>query len=235
MQRNAALEETDAMKTRFLATMSYEFRTPLTSIGGFAELLQAGLGGDLSEQGREYVQAILTSVGRLGEQIESVLDLSQSEAGLLPLAREEIELLPFVTRLVEDRAAALREGGLSLDLRGTSSAGRITGDKRRLARALGHLIDNAIAATPPGGRILVELRGLKDRARIVVSDNGPGMDAPTLARALEGIKPGTDGQTIERGQGLGLPLARQLIEAHGGTLELLSEPGQGTAAIVELP
>jgi signal transduction histidine kinase len=61
------------------------------------------------------------------------------------------------------------------------------------------------------------------------------MDAPTLARALEGIKPGTDGQTIERGQGLGLPLARQLIEAHGGTLELLSEPGQGTAAIVELP
>ena len=235
MQRNAALEETDAMKTRFLATMSYEFRTPLTSIGGFAELLQAGLGGDLSEQGREYVQAILTSVGRLREQIESVLDLSQSEAGLLPLAREEIELLPFVTRLVEDRAAALREGGLSLDLRGTSSAGRITGDKRRLARALGHLIDNAIAATPPGGRILVELRGLKDRARIVVSDNGPGMDAPTLARALEGIKPGTDGQTIERGQGLGLPLARQLIEAHGGTLELLSEPGQGTAAIVELP
>ena len=72
-------------------------------------------------------------------------------------------------------------------------------------------------------------------ARIVVSDNGPGMDAATLARALDGLKVSGDGKTIERRQGLGLPLARQLVEAHGGRLELYSEPGQGTAAIVELP
>lgn len=234
-ERNVALEEADAMKTRFLANMSYEFRTPLTSIGGFAELLQAGLGGELSEQGREYVAAILSSVDRLGEQIESVLDLSQSEAGMLPLAQEEIDLLPFVTKLVEDRAQRIRDAGLSLDLRGDKSAGRMTGDKRRLGRALGHLIDNAIAATPRGGRILVELGAHKGHARIVISDNGPGMDSATLARALEGIKLSADGKSVERRQGLGLPLARQLIEAHGGALELLSEPGQGTAAIVELP
>lgn len=234
-QRNAALEEADAMKTRFLATMSYEFRTPLTSIGGFAELLQAGLGGELSEQGNEYVAAILTSVGRLGEQIDDVLDLSQSEAGMLPLAEEEIDLLPFVTKLVEERGPAIKAGGITLDMRGDRSAGRLTGDRRRLGRAIGHLIDNAVAATPQGGRILVELSGRKGKAQIVVSDNGPGMDAATLARALEGIKVSADGKTIERRQGLGLPLARQLIEAHGGSLELLSEPGEGTAAIVELP
>ena len=234
-QRAAALEEADALKTRFLANMSYEFRTPLTSIGGFAELLEAGLGGDLSAQGHEYVSAILASVGRLGEQIESVLDLSQSEAGLLPLVREEVELYPLVTRLVEDRAARIREAGLALDLRGDKGIGRITGDTRRLARAIGHVLDNAIAATPPGGRVLVELSGRKGRARIVVSDNGPGMDAATLARALEGIKLSADGKAIERRQGIGLPLARQLVEAHGGTLELLSEPGQGTAAIIDLP
>jgi len=69
---------------------------------------------------------------------------------------------------------------------------------------------------------------------LVVSDNGPGMDAATLARALDGLKISEDGTALERRQGLGLPLARQLIEAHGGTLELLSEPGEGTAAIVEL-
>lgn len=234
-QRNAALEEADAMKTRFLANMSYEFRTPLTSIGGFAELLQAGLGGELSPSGSEYVAAILQSVQRLGEQIESVLDLSQSEAGLLPLAREEFELLPLVKGMVDDRAARIREAGLTLDLRGDKSAGRITGDRRRLGRALGHLIDNAIYATPAGGRVLVEVGGHKGKARIVISDNGAGMDAATLARALEGIKVSADGKGVERRQGLGLPLARQLIEAHGGTLELLSEPGQGTAAIVELP
>jgi signal transduction histidine kinase len=97
------------------------------------------------------------------------------------------------------------------------------------------VLDNAISATPQGGRVLVELSGRKGRARIVVSDNGAGMDAPTLARALEGIKLSADGKVVERRQGLGLPLARRLVEAHGGTLELLSEPGQGTAAIIELP
>jgi signal transduction histidine kinase len=238
-ERNQALVEADAVKTRFLATMSYEFRTPLTSIGGFAELLQAGLGGSLSETGREYVDAILASVERLGEQIESVLDLSQSEAGMLPLARESIDLMPFMTRLVEEREARIRREELTLDLRGDKGAGRISGDPRRLGRALGHLLDNAIAATPNGGRILVEISRRKpkggDVARIVISDNGPGMDAATLARALGGLKVSADGKAIERRQGLGLPLARQLIEAHGGTLELISEPGQGTAAIVELP
>lgn len=234
-ERNAALEEADAMKTRFLANMSYEFRTPLTSIGGFAELLEAGLGGDLSDQGKEYVGAILTSVERLGEQIESVLDLSQSEAGMLPLARDEIELFPLVTKLVEDRAQRIRDAGLSLDLRGDRGVGRISGDRRRLARAIGHVIDNAITATPQGGRILVELSGRKGHARIVISDNGPGMDAATLARALDGLKLTADGKMVERRQGLGLPLARQLVEAHGGTMTLHSEPGQGTAAIIELP
>ncbi len=234
-ERNAALIEADAIKTRFLANMSYELRTPLTSIGGFAELLQAGLGGELNPQGSEYVADILTSVERLGEQIESVLDLAQSEAGLLPLASDDIELLPFVTKIVEERRQRIRDGGIALDLRGDKRAGRITGDARRLGRAIGHLLDNAIAATPGGGRILVELSRKKTRAQIVVSDNGPGMDAAALARALGGLKVSSDGKTVERRQGIGLPLARQLIEAHGGSLELHSEPGQGTAAIVDLP
>ncbi|MGE3693395.1 MAG: PAS-domain containing protein [Novosphingobium sp.] len=234
-ERNAALVEADAIKTRFLANMSYELRTPLTSIGGFAELLQAGLGGELNEQGRDYVSDILASVGRLGEQIESVLDLSQSEAGMLPLAREEIDLFPFVSGIVDERSARIAAGGLTVDLRGDKLVGRIEGDARRLARAIGHLLDNAIAATPAGGRILVEVSCDKNGARIVVSDNGQGMDAAGLARALGGLKVSADGKTIERRQGIGLPLARQLVEAHGGRLEVLSEPGQGTAAIVDLP
>jgi signal transduction histidine kinase len=238
-ERNQALEEADAVKTRFLANMSYQLRTPLTSIGGFAELLQAGIGGDLSDDGKEYVGAIVASAERLGEQIETLLDLSQSEAGLLPLAREEIELMPLVRTVVEERRTRLDRAGLTLDLNGTNLVGTIQGDRRRLARALGHLVDNALAATPRGGRILVQVSREKHEGRtfaqVVVSDNGPGMGNEALARALDGLKISADGGTLERRQGLGLPLARQLIQAHGGTLRLLSEPGQGTAAIVELP
>jgi signal transduction histidine kinase len=235
-ERNEALIEADAVKTRFLANMSTELRTPLTSIGGFAELLQQGIGGELTEAGSDYVGAILTSVERLTEQIESLLDLSQSEAGLLPLASDDIALEPFLRKLADERAARIAEAGLTLEFQGNGEGGTIVGDRRRLSRALGHLIDNAIAATPQGGRILLMLtrEHHKDKAwtRIVVSDNGRGMDTATLARAMEGLD--TGGSALRR-QGIGLPLARQIIEAHGGALEVVSQPGEGTAAIVDLP
>lgn len=235
-ERNAALVEADAVKTRFIANMSYEFRTPLTSIGGFAELLQSGIAGQLTEQQDEYVSAILSSVERLGEQIENVLDLSQSEAGTLPLAREPVDMLGLLTDVVTERAERLASAGLTLDLRADKTAGTVTGDARRLRRAFGQLLDNAIAATPEGGRILVEAARRKGgRLQVVVSDNGRGMEPGVLARALEGLKVGADGRAVERRQGLGLPLVRQLVEAHGGTIELMSEPGLGTSAIVVLP
>ena len=198
-------------------------------------MLQSGIAGELSAQGQEYVAAILTSVERLGQQIENVLDLSQSEAGTLPLAAEPVELFPLVTETVKERADRITAAGITLDLRGSGAVGRITGDARRLRRALGQLVDNAIAATPQGGRILVQCERQKGKAVIVVSDSGKGMEPAALARALDGLRVSSDGKTLERRQGLGLPLARQLVEAHGGKLELISEPGQGTAAIVTLP
>jgi signal transduction histidine kinase len=233
-ERASALEEADAVKTRFLANMSYEFRTPLTSIGGFAELLQSGVAGELTPQAHEYLAAILSSVERLRGQIESVLDLTQSEAGLLPMATEEVDLLSFLTTVVREREEAIETKDLTLDLRGDKGAGAIEADKRQLGRAIGNLLDNAIAATPGKGRILVALSRLKKGARIVISDNGPGMKPSELARALDGMRAGEDGGARRR-TGLGLPLARQLIEAHGGRLELQSEPGVGTTATIWLP
>jgi len=232
-ERNTALEEADAVKTRFLANMSYEFRTPLTSIGGFAELLQSGVAGELTEQAQDYVAAILSSVERLSQQIESVLDLTQSEAGLLPIVTAEIELLPFVTQLVREREEAIEEKGLTVDLRGDRTAGTIAADTRQLGRAIGNILDNAIKAAPVKGRILVSLSRRKQGVRIVVSDNGPGMKPSELARALDGYRIGADGQPESR-RGLGLPLARQLIEAHGGRLDMTSEKGAGTTATISL-
>lgn len=232
-ERNQALEEADAVKARFLANMSYEFRTPLTSIGGFAELIQSGAAGPVNDQLKEYLDAILASVARLTEQVENVLDLSQSEAGLLPISKERVELLPFVTEIVREREQAITSAGLTLDLRG-NPGGAIQADKRQLARAIGQLVDNAVAATGRGGKILVDIGRSSEGARIVVSDNGPGMSKQELARIQEGLRVLPDGK-VERRQGLGIPLARQLVEAHGGTLTLESRKGAGTTAMILLP
>lgn len=233
-ERNQALEQADEVKTRFLANMSYEFRTPLTSIGGFAELLQAGVAGELTDQGKEYVTAIIESVARLTDQVENVLDLSQSEAGLLPIQKERLELLPFVTRIVREREGEIAAKGLTLDLRGGANL-KVDADRRQLARAIGHLVDNAIVATASGGKILVDLSKKPGGTRIVISDNGCGMSPEELNRAMEGLRPNTDGTGMERRQGLGIPLARQLVEAHGGTLTMQSRKKLGTAAMILLP
>jgi signal transduction histidine kinase len=140
-----------------------------------------------------------------------------------------------VTNVVREREEPIEARKLTVDLRGDKGAGSVQADKRQLGRALGNLLDNAIAAVPEGGRVLVALSRQKKGARIVISDNGPGMKPSELARSLDGYRIGPDGKPAARRGGLGLPLARQLIEAHGGKLELQSEPGAGTTATILLP
>ncbi|MBX7457101.1 PAS-domain containing protein [Qipengyuania sp. 1NDH17] len=233
-ERNRALEEADAVMTRFLANMSYEFRTPLTSIGGFAELLSQGIAGDLTPQAKEYVQAITMSVGKLTEQVENVLDLSQSEAGLMPLRKTKVELLPFIEQIVRKREEAILGAGLTLDLKGNANK-VVEADPQQLQRAIGQLLDNAVTHTPRGGRILIDIAKRRGLNRIAISDNGEGMSQHELARALEGIRMSKDGKGIERRHGLGIPLARQLVEAHGGTLEFQTRKNAGTTATITLP
>jgi signal transduction histidine kinase len=235
-ERAEALDEANAVKAKFLANMSYEFRTPLTTIGGYAELLKSGVASDPAQTG-EYVDAILVAVERLTEQVENVLDLSQSEAGLLPIRKERVDLLEFLTTLVREREAAIIAAGLSLELKGRR--GRIAEiDPRQMARAVSNILDNAIAGTPDRGRIVIELRrapeGSEHGIEIVIADNGKGMSAQELARVQGEGKPRGLGAP-ERRTGLGIPLARQLIEAHDGTLEIASRKGAGTTATIRLP
>ena len=238
-ERAVALEEADAVKARFLANMSYEFRTPLTTIGGFAELLSSGAAGDLSEQAGEYVDAILTSVARLTEQVENVLDLSQTEAGLMPIAKEPVDLLSFMAELVRKRETAIVKAGLGLDLKGRRGR-TVDADPRQLGRAIGNLIDNAIEGTPEGGQITIELpkpsRDDEWRGQVVIRDDGNGMTPEQLQRAMGALPEGEEpGDSAGEGTGLGIRLAHQLVAAHGGTLELDSQEGVGTIAVITLP
>ena len=232
--RNTALEEADQIKTAFVSNMSYELRTPLTSIAGFTEMLEAGYAGELPDQAREYVGAIMESVARLSSLIENVLDLTQGEAGALPLHMRPVDL----GDLIQERAGHYRSDAeakeIELAIQADKSLGVVSGDSQRLGEAIDHLLANSIRYTHAGGRVLLHGEGDRQSARIVVSDNGPGMDVKAQALAFDRFK---RAEQAKKGEslGFGLPLARQLVEAHGGTLNLVSELGEGTAITMELP
>jgi signal transduction histidine kinase len=232
-ERTEALEQADRVKTAFVSNMSYELRTPLTSIAGFAEMLAGGYAGTLPPTAADYVSAILESVARLGALIDNVLDLTQSDVGSLLLAEEEVDL----TALCSEAAAAAAEEAVrrkiefATDIR--PRLGSVTGDRRRLGQAIGNVLANAIAYTDEGGRVLLHAAVQGRAVEITVSDNGRGIPASEQARVFDRFN-----RTAEGGGatlGLGLPLARQFVEAHGGTIELVSEEGEGTTVTVRLP
>lgn len=234
--RNAALSEADSIKGKFLSNMSYEFRTPLTSISGYAELLQQGIGGELPPQAKDYVDAISKSAERLGQQINAVLDFTQSEAGALPVARKPVDIAELVNtvEVSAGEAAAKAKAVLVLDVK--PNAGTIQGDVVRLKQAIDAIVDNALTHGGDGLRVLIHASGDRNGVTLVVSDNGPGMDAQAQTMALD---PVLRSQKAAAGQGmnggLGLPLARKLIELHGGQFELESQPGAGTTVALRLP
>ncbi|MEW4466729.1 PAS-domain containing protein [Parasphingorhabdus sp. JC815] len=237
-ERNEALVEADSIKASFLSNMSYEFRTPLTSIGGFAELLDNEVAGPLTEQGHEYVRAILQSVKRLGMQIDNVLDLSQSEAGALPIAKEKVNLNKLVEEVAAQFADEVQAQDMEMELQLDGTLGSALADKKRLAQAIAQIIDNSVRYTGKGGRLLIHGSGNVRQAVIHISDNGPGMSAGQQSKAFDSFARSRDRSNNKAGEntgGLGLPLARQLLLAHGGELSLTSEPGQGTLVTIHLP
>ena len=231
--RNEALEAADRVKTAFVANMSYELRTPLTSIKGFAEMLHGGFAGKLSESGEEYAEAILVSVERLGALIDDVLDLTQSEGA--PLDKVPVDLEIAAHNAAEAVAPLAKAKAIELVVDDTGTAGAVTGDPRRIRQVIEHLLRHAVAGTPDKGRVLLHLDGNARVARVIVSDDGPGMAPDAVAKAFDRFAQFGNARSGERALGLGLPLAKQFVEAHGGRIELISEPGEGTLVTVELP
>jgi len=232
--RSEALGDADRVKTAFVSNMSYELRTPLTSIVGFAEMMQSGYAGELSEQAREYVDAIIASTTRLARLIDNVLDLTQGAAGGLPIERQPVEIDPLIREVAAKYEERAKTQGITLALTLRPSLGAVKGDERRLRQALEHVVDNAVRFVPTGGRVLIHGEGTHKTVRIVVSDDGPGIDSKMQVRLFDSFA--RFGRNNEgQASGLGLPLVRQFIEAHGGTVRLVSEPGQGTIVTLDLP
>lgn len=237
-ERNDALEQANSLKNAFVSSMSYELRVPLTSIAGFAEMLAAGYAGELPPSAREYVDAILSAVTRLSTLMGDALDLSQSEAGSLPLEQEAVNVGELVREAARFIAEPANAAGLTVAIDVTSGDQTVQGDRRRLRQVMDHLLRNAVAYTSVGGRILVRSRVVGRSAEIVVSDNGRGIPEHKVERIFDRLSREStgDGDSAgRRGGGVGLPLSRQLVEAHGGTIRIESEMGRGTSVYVLLP
>ena len=235
-ERATALEQADRIKTDFVANMSYELRTPLTSIGGFAEMLAEGYAGKLTPAASDYVQAILESVERLSKLIDDVLDLTQGDSVGTVLERERVDIAGLCKTAVDKFESRIKDKDQKLESDIAESAGFVVGDARRLRESIEHLIENAIAYTDSGGKIQVKAWGDDSQAVVQVSDNGVGIAKKDIPRVFNRFDRVThDPSRGEAALGLGLPLTRQFVEAHGGKVDLVSAKGKGTTVTLNLP
>lgn len=237
-ERNEALIDADNIKDKFLSNMSYELRTPLTSISGFAELLSSGIAGPMNEQAAEYINAIIESTARLTGQINNILDFSQSEAGVLPMSKKAVDIRVLLDDSIQQNIDKIDKYNINIICEIDDNIGEILGDYSRLKQVIMHLIDNAITYSGHASDVIIRAEGSKSMVNIIISDNGPGMDHKVKNMAFDkfphkDIK-NINAQKSNGNKGLGLPLARELIEAHGGTMELISEKGQGTQVVIKL-
>jgi len=230
--RNEALEAADRLKSDFIKHVSYELRTPLNTILGFAEMLDNGTPGPLNPRQSEYVKDIVTGANTLTGLIDDILDLSLIESGALRLELTRIDLYA----LLSDVAAHAREWaakvGLTLVVDSAPDAGKFLADDRRVRQIVYNLLNNAFRYTPSGGTITLSGRIAGEDVQIAVADNGPGIAPEVKATVFEKFESkGRSGQRA--GAGLGLALVNRFVELHNGWVEI--ESGEGTLVRFHLP
>jgi signal transduction histidine kinase len=231
-----AAETANRMKSEFLANMSHELRTPLNAIIGFSELIESRMFGPLAERYRDYARNILTSGKHLLGLINEVLDLSKLEAGQFALHDEGIDLLHVVGMSMQFVEPQARKSNIELSHVVDERVRFIRADERRMRQAITNLLSNAVKFTPPAGSVRVVCARTDKGLSIIVSDTGVGMAPIDIPKALEPFHQ-IDSRLSRNhdGTGLGLPIAKHLIELHGGSLRISSEVNAGTTVTISLP
>ena len=225
-ERTEALEEAGRLKSEFLANVSYELRTPLTSITGYAEMLtNKTYAGELNPRQFDYASNILESAQQFTRLVDDILDLATIEAGYMELDTGTVDIHTMLQSVLTLQQAQARNLGLRLEFDCPPTIGTLPGDERRLKQVMFSLVSNALKFTPAGGSVTVAARREGARVALVVSDTGIGVAAEDQARIFEKFE---RGNTRQSGAGLGLALVKSFIELHGGTVELRSIPGEGT-------
>lgn len=224
----AALDESQALKREFVGSVSYELRTPLTTIVGYSELLETM--GDLPDRSRQHAGAIRIAASQLARSIDDVLDMSQIDAGEMELTLGDIRVCDLLDEAAEKVRMRIESRGATLTVTCPTGLKPIRADAVRVAQCLEHLLDNATRAVADGGTVTLAAEATTSEVRIRVQDTGRGIPYHLQAHVFDRFVRRERG-----GPGVGLALVKALVELHGGWAEVESEPGKGAAFILHLP
>lgn len=223
------------MQRDFVANVSHDLKTPLTSIQGFAQALLDGTAEE-SESRRHAARVIYEEAERMRRLVQALLELAKLESRQIQLDQEPVDLAPVLNDAVERVQPLAETLEVTINLRSPASLPTVRGDVNRLSQVFNNLLDNAVAHTPAGGSVEVAVAPTSEGTlEIVVSDMGQGIPTEDLPRIFERFYQADKSRSSPRGTGLGLAIVQEVVAAHGGRVTAASQTGQGARFTVTLP
>ena len=234
------LKELDEMKDDFVSSVSHELRSPLTSIKGYVDFILRGKAGPLNEKLVEYLTIVKNNTSRLATFINDILDLAKIEAKRFELGKEALELPPFIEEMVTFFRPQAEESKIQLEAVVPTNVSLVSADPDKIRQVFTNLLSNAFKFTPEGGKVTIEAKNAPSGnfVEIAVKDTGVGIAKEDLQKVFDKfqqIKPSGGKVKKMKGTGLGLTIAKGIVEAHGGRIWVESELDKGSNFIFTLP
>lgn len=234
-EKNEALQAADRLKTEFLANVSYELRSPLTSISGFSEMLRQDYFGELTARQREYIEGIHESSQHLMHLINDILDLASIEAGYMTLDIRDVAIEPMLRSVLALLNERMKRFSIHAELVCPPDIGRMLADETRLRQVMFHLLSNAVKYSHNDGKVTIGASREEGRIKLFVTDEGPGIEESEQQAVFDKFHRSGNRASSTSGTGLGLSMVKSFIELHGGYVELDSVLGRGTTVSCYLP